>query len=99
MGKIFVITLFLLSLPGLAQQRPLSFTDMFEMGRVSDPQISPDGRWVAYGITYYNVAENNRNADLYLVSTDGKVHKQLTFHPATDASPLWSADSKQLAFI
>ena len=99
MGKIFVITLFLLSLPGLAQQRPLSFTDMFEMGRVSDPQISPDGRWVAYGITYYNVAGNNRNADLYLVSTDGKVHKQLTFHPATDASPLWSADSKQLAFI
>lgn len=99
MGKIFIMTLLLLSLSGLAQQRPLSFIDMFEMGRVSDPQISPDGRWIAYGITHHDVAQNNKNADLYLVSTDGKVHKQLTFHPATDAAPAWSADSRQLAFI
>ncbi|RMF58876.1 MAG: S9 family peptidase [Calditrichaeota bacterium] len=102
MMKWFGMYLFmaiLLILPGFSQTRPIEFEDMFAMGRVGDFQISPDGRWVAYTVTFFNLDDNSRNSDLFLVSVDGKIHKQLTYHPKTDTHPRWSKDGKQLAFI
>lgn len=83
----------------LAQKRPLAFEDMFEMGRVSDPQISPDGNWIVYSITHYSVEKNSGNSDIYLVSTDGKTQKRLTTFPKTDTHARWSPDGKMIAFI
>jgi len=79
--------------------RPIQFEDMFNMGRVADPQISPDGKWIAFTITYYNIDDNSKNSDIYLVSTDGKSTRQLTFNSKADFSPRWSLSGKELAFI
>jgi dipeptidyl aminopeptidase/acylaminoacyl peptidase len=94
------LILFVLLSVGWAQQKPVEFTDLFSMGRVADPQISSDGKWIAYTVTGYTVADNSKNVDIYLVSADGKEQKRLTDHPKTDTNPRWSpADSKTLAFI
>ncbi len=78
---------------------PIKFEDMFGMGRVADPHISPDGKWVAYTVTYYDLKKNSGNSDIYLVSTDGKTTRQLTFSEKSDFSPRWSPSGDELAFI
>ena len=91
--------LIVLSVNLLAQQkRAIQFADMWAMGRVSDPQVSPDGQWIAYTVTYYDVEANKGNSDIHLVSVDGKMQKQLTFHPAGDFHPRW-LDTHRLAFL
>ncbi|MEJ2048722.1 MAG: hypothetical protein P8Y60_02550 [Calditrichota bacterium] len=95
---IFVLILLFLTGNALAL-RPIQFEDMFAMGRVADPQISPDGKWVAYTVTYYSLEKNNSNSDIYLISTDGKTSRQLTFDEKSDSSPRWSPDGSHLAFI
>ena len=94
------IVFLLLSLAGLrAQGRPIQFEDMFGMGRVADPHISPDGQWVAYSVTFYNIEKNRGNSDIYLVSTDGRLQRQLTTSPRADFSPRWAPDGRSLGFI
>jgi dipeptidyl aminopeptidase/acylaminoacyl peptidase len=82
-----------------AQTRAIEFSDFFQMGRVTEPQISPDGRYVAYTITVYNIEKNEGNADIFIVSTDGKERRQLTFSEKKDNSPRWSANGKSVAFL
>ena len=91
--------LFIAVIAALAQERrAIQFEDMWAMGRVRDAQVSPDGKWVAYTVTVYNVEQNKGNADLHLVSMDGKIHKQLTFNPAMDYHPRWISATR-LAFL
>jgi dipeptidyl aminopeptidase/acylaminoacyl peptidase len=59
-------------------RRPLSPADFYEVRTVSDPQVSPDGRWVAYVVT-----RNDRDADeprsaVWMVSWDGEQQITLT---------------------
>ena len=96
--SMFILILLFLTGSALAL-RPIQFEDMFAMGRVEDPQISPDGKWIAYTVTYYSLEKNNSNSDIYLVSTDGKTTRQLTFDEKSDSSPRWSPDGSHLAFI
>lgn len=81
------------------QTRAIQFEDFFEMGRVTEPQISPDGKYVAYTVTVYSIEENQGNSDIHLISMDGKEQRQLTFSEKSDRSPRWSADSKSIAFL
>lgn len=97
MRLIFVFSLLLTGV--LLAKRPIQFEDMFAMGRLAGPQISPDGQWIAYTITYYDLAKNSHNSDIYLVSADGKTGKQLTFSDKSDSSPRWSPLGNELAFI
>jgi Tol biopolymer transport system component len=97
--KLTFVLVSLLLVGNLPAQRPIQFEDMFAMGRVADPQISPDGKWIAYTVTYYSLEKNNSNSDIYLVSSDGKTSRQLTFDEKSDSSPRWSPDGSHLAFI
>src|SRR2546427_9781921 len=53
------VPLSLVPFPGLsAQKRALTFDDFIAMKAVGDPQLSPDGRWVAYTMTEYSLKDN-----------------------------------------
>lgn len=80
-------------------RRPLGFDDMMQMRRVADPQVSPDGRWVAYSVTEVDKAKNIRNSDIWIVPATGGEPRQLTRSPRGDDRPRWSPDSSAIAFV
>jgi len=81
-----------------AGKHAITFDDMIKLHRVGEPQISPDGKWVAYTVTTPDMDANRNAGNLWLVSTDGGAPIQLT-QSGHDSSPVWSPDTKMLAFI
>lgn len=79
-------------------KRPIELEDMFHVQRVSDPQLSPDGKWVAYVVTVVDKAANKTNSDIWLIPSAGGTAKQLTNSPRHDRHPRWSPDGKWIAF-
>ena len=73
---------------------------------VSDPQFSPDGRWIAFVSSQQGQQESSftdisedRNTDVYIVSASGGQTRQLTTSRGPDSQPRWSPDGKQIAWI
>lgn len=82
-----------------ALARPMEVEDLFRLGRVSDPQPSPDGKWVAYVVTEVLKEENRTQADVWITAADGSgVPRKLTQSPRHDRHPRWSPDGKWIAF-
>ncbi|MCA1850689.1 MAG: DPP IV N-terminal domain-containing protein, partial [Acidobacteria bacterium] len=78
--------------------QPLTISDLLKVRRVGDPQLSPDGRWIAYQITVPEVEANRSRTQLYLVATDGGEPKQLTSGASSASSPRWSPDGKWIIY-
>src|SRR6266478_1763109 len=79
-------------------KHPITFTDMIGMHRVAEPQISSDGKWVAYTVTTPDMEANRGANNIWIVSTAGGAELQLT-RSGHDSSPVWSPDGKTLAFL
>ncbi|GAB3176135.1 S9 family peptidase [Telluribacter humicola] len=80
-------------------KRKLRPSDVYRLKSISDPQVSPEGKWVAYVVSAVDTAKNKRNADLWMVSWDGKETIQLTHSPDGESQPRWSPDGKYLSFV
>jgi dipeptidyl aminopeptidase/acylaminoacyl peptidase len=85
-----------------ALAKGITFDDFFSMGRVSDPQISPDSKQVAFVVTWYSKESNGGNSDIYLVPIkglkNGERPTQLTSSPEDDSHARFSPDGRTLAF-
>src|SRR5262249_47683003 len=80
-------------------KRPIEIDDLFRFKRVSDPQISPDGKHVAYVLGTMNLEKNSSTSSLWLAPTDkGGEPRQLTQSPKKDSHPRWSPDGKSILF-
>ena len=82
-----------------AQTRTMTPLDLVSLNRVSDPQVSPDGRQVAFVVSELDLAEDRRRTDLWVVDIGGGEPRRLTTHPAGDFNPRWSPDGAQLYFL
>ncbi|MDQ6757184.1 MAG: S9 family peptidase, partial [Bacteroidota bacterium] len=80
-------------------KRVLRPGDIYRLQTESDASISPDGKWVAYTVSTIDSAKDKRNADIWMVSWDGKETVQLTNSPDGESSPRWSPDGKYISFI
>ncbi|GAB3941964.1 S9 family peptidase [Spirosoma harenae] len=93
----------LLSIVSLAQtpikKRPLTSKDMYRLQTVSDPQVSPDGKWVSYGLSTVDSTKDKRNSDLWMVSWDGEESVQLTNTPDGESKARFSPDGKYISFV
>src|SRR6266705_3038636 len=81
-----------------AAKHPITFDDLIRMHRVSETQVSPDGKWVAYTVATPDLEANRNASDIWMVPTGGGAPMQLT-RSGHDSSPVWSPDGKQLAFL
>lgn len=82
-----------------AQPRIVNVDDQFRFFDVGDPQISPDGEWVLYSVTSWDVAADRRNTDIWKVKWNGSERSQLTFTPDNENAPRWSPDGKYISFL
>ncbi len=80
------------------KKRAITFQDLISIRRLSDPQISPDGKWVAYTVAIPNLETNRTSRDIWIVNVSGGEPRQLT-HGGSDTRPRWSRDGQKLAFI
>jgi dipeptidyl aminopeptidase/acylaminoacyl peptidase len=76
----------------------ITFHDLISMARISDPQISPDGKWVAYSVAQPDLEANRILRNVWMVSTEGGEARQMTTGNS-DGNARWSPDSRELAFI
>ncbi|MBC7796046.1 MAG: S9 family peptidase, partial [Pyrinomonadaceae bacterium] len=72
--------------------------DALKVRRVSDPQISPDGKRIAFNIGDVNLEANRVVNQIYVVSIDGGEPKQLTTEKISSSSPRWSPNGERIAF-
>jgi len=77
----------------------LTIDDMLAMERVSDPAVSPDGKWVAFSVRETDLDANKGRTDLWLAGADGSAATRLTTSPESDSSPIWSRDGKSVYFL
>ncbi|RCK73640.1 MAG: Alanyl dipeptidyl peptidase [Ignavibacteriae bacterium] len=97
--KHLMIIIFVISITSAQEKRAMEIEDMFRIKRVSDPQISPDGKWIAFVVTEVIKNENKMNSDIYLIPSCGGEVRRLTTSSAADNNPRWSPDGKNLAFV
>ena len=93
------LLLLLVSTPLLAQKRAITFEDYIALKTVSDPQLSPDGKWVAYTVATPSLQDNRNVARVWIAEVATGRSRPLTGGPGSDRQPRWSPDGKTLAFI
>src|SRR6266446_4816198 len=96
-----ILVLLLISLSAvlaLPARRPFKLDDLARLCEVRDPQVSPDGQWVAYVVANIDVKEDKSVSHIWMVSFDGKTDRQLTWSQDGETSPRWSPDGKYLSF-
>jgi len=71
------------------QPHPFSVHDMLAMKRISDPQVSPDGKLVVFGVRETDLEANRGRTDLWLVQPDGQNLRRLTRSEAGEWNARW----------
>jgi dipeptidyl aminopeptidase/acylaminoacyl peptidase len=85
--------------PAPQAKRTLRPADLYRLPSISDPQPSPDGRWVSYTLTTIDSVKDNRNSDIWMISWDGTQDIQLTNDPDGESRARWSPDGRYLSFL
>ena len=108
-----LIALFIVNIQGFSQQKPLVIDNpnltlksdlmtpeaLWAFGRVSDPQISPDGETVLYGVSYYSIEQNKGNRELYSIGLNAESSRRLTTSPKSEFNAIWRPDGKKIGFL
>jgi acylaminoacyl-peptidase len=97
--RLTAFTFALCAVAAYSAQQPFGPDDLWAWRSVSEPRITPDGRWVAYLEGWNDRVADARYANLWLVSADGKQRRRLTSGDWRDASPRWSPEGDRLAWV
>ncbi len=72
---------------------------LWSFGRIGDAAVSPDGKWVAYTVTWFNIPEDKSYRDIYLADLTSGESKRITDTAERESSLQWRPDGKKLAFL
>jgi dipeptidyl aminopeptidase/acylaminoacyl peptidase len=95
-----ILLLLVLTGAAFAQRRGVTAEDYFAFEQAGDPQIAPDGKWVAYTVTTIDQRSNHRVSRIWIAALDGS-HPAVpyTAEGASSSSPRWSPDGRFMAFL
>src|ERR1700682_20037 len=82
-----------------AQRKPFDVNALLELKRMGDPQISPDGRLVAFTVQSVDVEANRKPVQIWTVPLNGGTPQQITHDGEANQRPRWSPDSKRIAYV
>ena len=72
---------------------------LLALGRLSDPQLSPDGEYILYGVSYTSIKDNRSCRNLFICRKDGSERQQITKSGKSISNARWINGGKGLAFI
>ncbi len=99
-GGFALAVLLVISFPASGGERhAITFDDLISLGRIGGFEIAPDGRSVAFTVTWFDKEENTSDTGIYIVPIDGGEAWKFTESEGSDYSPCWSPDGKSLAFV
>ena len=85
--------------PTSSAPRNITIDDYFEIRDIGQPELSPDGQWVAYVVRTKILKDDKNEQRLWMVSTHGGDTLPLTLEGVSSSHPRWSPDGKYLAFL
>lgn len=80
-------------------KRVFNADDLWNLKRLSNLTVSPDGNYGCFVVTEYNINENKSNSDLWLIDLKNYDLRRLTTNLGADNSPVWHPNNKTIAFI
>ena len=72
---------------------------LWAMGRIGASAVSPDGKQIAYTVSYYSVKENKSHLVIYVMNADGTHNTLLTRTADSEGEPAWIKGGSKLAFL
>ena len=72
---------------------------LWAMGRIGSTAVSPDGKQIAYTVSYYSVKENKSHLTIYVMNADGSNNRQLTTTSDNEGEPCWIKGGTKIAFL
>lgn len=80
-------------------KRPLNIDDLVHMKTVRNPEISPDGMWIAFTVTESDLEKDKSETRIWMVPTAGGDAIPMTAKGYSASQPKWSPDNKYLSFL
>ncbi len=100
MRRLIIVWLIgLMALALAAEKAPFTIDALYQLKSVSSPAISPDGRYIAFSVTSFNLKEGSSNSEIYLMRLDGSQQRRMTVNEAADFAPSWSPDGRFIYFL
>lgn len=97
---MFVIALIFSTNLFAAEKHPFGFDDMIKMHRISEPKVSPDGKWIVFTAGLPNLKANKVEKNLWIVGSDGQGLRQLTDSSTSpNYGTVWFKNSQEFLFV
>src|ERR1043166_10142158 len=98
-GVLVSTLLAALVMPVAAQKRAIAIDDYLALKSVGNPQLSPDGKWVAYTVTEQSLKDNRGITRIWLADVASGAARQLTAGPGSDREPRWAPHGRPPPFV
>ncbi len=93
------ITFLFLSIISFGQNKVMTAETLWEMGRVGGFSVSPDGKTILFGVTYYDIEKNSGTSDLYILPVEGGVPLNITNSAVSEFNAIWRPDGEKIGFL
>ncbi len=99
MRKLALATTALFLTTAAFAQHTMRFEDLAAIHRIGGPQLSPDGKWLAYDVSSPDLAANKSFSGVYVIPSAGGAPKLISDAKHQDNGPVWSPDGKAIAYV